>query len=110
VSSGRSLHYQTRPDNLWVETDNLNYSPERAHSVLSFVLEADFAMWSILVQRLLPYHFNYNELLRKYKFNESLACVQRPQQFRILSPSVPDPLNEGTKKIRYIDAVGKGLF
>jgi hypothetical protein len=55
-------------------------------------------MWSILVQRLLPYHFNYNELLRKYQFNESLACVQRPQQFRILSPYVPDPLNEGSKK------------
>jgi cellulose synthase/poly-beta-1,6-N-acetylglucosamine synthase-like glycosyltransferase len=110
IRTHKNLRYQTRPDNSHAKAGNLNYTLERSHSDLFIVLDADFVVRPNLVQRLLPYFYNYNERLRKYQFNESLACVQTPQQFRNLSPYDHDPLDQRSTMFFCLNQLAKDWF
>lgn len=105
-----NLHYETRPDNAHAKAGNLNFTLNRTQSDLFIVLDADFVVRPNLVQRLLPYFYNYNERLNKYQFNESLSCVQSPQQFRNLSPYDSDPLDQRSTMFFNLTQLSKDYF
>lgn len=105
-----NVHYETRPDNSQAKAGNLNHTLNKTQSDLFIVLDADFVVRPNLVQRLLPYFYNYSEPLKKYHFNETLACVQSPQQFRNLSPFDSDPLDQRSTTFFNLTQLSKDFF
>lgn len=89
-----NLHYVIRPNNSHAKAGNLNYSLARTTSDLIVTLDADFVARPNILQRMVPYYYNWNPETSLYEFNDSLACVQTPQHFRNLSPYDSDPLDQ----------------
>lgn len=106
----RNVHHETRPDNSHAKAGNLNHTLNKTQSDLFIVLDADFVVRPNLVQRLLPYFYNFSETLMKYQFNESLACVQSPQHFRNLSPYDSDPLDQRSTMFFNLTQLSKDFF
>lgn len=106
----RNVHYETRQDNSHAKAGNLNHTLNKTQSDLFIVLDADFVVRPNLVQRLLPYFYNYSERLQRYQFNESLSCVQSPQQFRNLSPHDSDPLDQRSTMFFNLTQLSKDFF
>lgn len=103
--------YCIRPEHKHAKAGNLNYTLERTNSNLVVTLDADFIARPNLLQRLLPYHFVWNEKSEKYDFNETLAAVQTPQHFRNLSPSYDsDPFDQRTTSFSELVLPGKDWF
>lgn len=89
-----NIHYVTRPKHLHAKAGNLNYSLERTDCDLIVTLDADFIARPNLLQRLVPYYYDWNPAVGMYQFNTKLAAVQAPQHFRNLSPFDPDPTDQ----------------
>lgn len=89
-----NLHYVIRPNKQHAKAGNLNYSLARTTSDLIVTLDADFVARPHLLQRMVPYYYNWNPDTSLYEFNDCLACVQTPQHFRNLSPYDSDPLDQ----------------
>lgn len=108
--SHSNVHYVTRPEHVHAKAGNLNYSLERADCDLIVVLDADFIARPNLLQRLVPYYYEWNPVTGMYQFNTKLAAVQVPQHFRNLSPFDPDPTDQ--RATFFMEAVlpGKDWF
>lgn len=81
-----NVYYVTRPENVHAKPGNVNYTLKRTSSDLIVQLDADFIARPRLIQRLLSYYFVWNDSIKKYEFNDTLAVVQSPQFYRNLSP------------------------
>lgn len=106
----KNVHYMTRSEHKHAKAGNLNASLERTSSDLIVILDADFIARPHLLQRLLPYYFVWNPVIELYEFNETLAAVQAPQQFRNLSPHDSDPTDQRATFFFEIVLPGKDWF
>lgn len=105
-----NVHYVTRPDNNHAKAGNLNYHIKRTSGDFIVVLDADFIPRPLLVQRLMPYYFNWNPVSELYELDEKLAAIQSPQQFRNISPYDPDPLDQRATSFMELAMPSKDWF
>lgn len=89
-----NLHYIVRPVHNHAKAGNLNFALNRTTGNLCVILDADFVARPNLLQRLVPYYYVWNPVSQMYEFDNTLAAVQAPQQFRNLSPFDPDPTDQ----------------
>lgn len=106
----KNVHYVVRPEHTHAKAGNLNYSLERTTTDMVVTLDADFVARPNLLQRLLPYYYVWNPATGMYEFNETLAVVQTPQQFRNLSPYDSDPLDQRSILFFELTLPGKDWF
>eukprot|EP00177_Eucheuma_denticulatum_P003498 GFKZ01006330.1.p1 GENE.GFKZ01006330.1~~GFKZ01006330.1.p1 ORF type:complete len:671 (+),score=67.77 GFKZ01006330.1:670-2682(+) len=105
-----NLHYVTRPHHSNAKAGNLNYSLERTDCDLVVILDADFIARPNLLQRLVPYYYVWNPVTGLYEFDETLAAVQAPQQFRNLSPFDSDMTDQRATFFMEVVLPGKDWF
>lgn len=108
--SHANLHYCTRPEHTHAKAGNLNYTLQRTESDLVVIFDADFVARPNFLQRLVPYFFVWNPDLGLYEFNQTLAAVQTPQQYRNLSPHDSDPFDQRYTDLSEVVLPGKDWF
>ncbi|KAI0567267.1 CesA-like Cellulose synthase (UDP-forming) family GT2 [Gracilaria domingensis] len=101
-----NVFYIIREEHKHAKAGNLNHALRTTESDLVVTLDADFIPRPNILQRLMPYYYVWNPDSALYEFNETLAVVQAPQQFRNLSPYDHDPFDQ--RALFFFDLIQDG--